>query len=248
MKWTKDQKTSLLLGVFIAALILSNLIGTKIVQFDLHPILSVPLNIILFPIIYPLKLLLSTIGGREIAMNFFSTVHVSVGILTVPVMFLVTDIIEEVYGKKKVREFVFISVISLVFVMGIVSLAVFLPSAERSISPESYNLVFGSSLRIILASIIAFVISQMHDMWAFDFWREKTRGRFLWLRNNLSTAVSQLIDSTLFMFIAFYQAWEGADAVLIISLIVPYWIFKILFALLDTPLAYLGVWWLKKKD
>jgi queuosine precursor transporter len=247
MKWGIKEKTNLLLGLFVAALILSNVLGSKITEFPLPKYISIPLNILFFPIIIILKSFLSSISGREIALNFFDTVSVSVGILTVPLMFLITDMIEEVMGKEKVKEFIKIGVISLILVIILTTIAVLLPSATRSVDPDAYNTIFKITIRMTIASILAFVIAQLHDMWSFEFWKKKTKGKYLWIRNNLSTIVSQLIDSTIFMFVAFYRSAPMWDAVFVISLIVPYWIFKILFALLDTPFAYLGVKWLRGK-
>jgi uncharacterized integral membrane protein (TIGR00697 family) len=248
MKLDLDKKTSLLLGLFVAALIMSNVLGAKITEFNIPIYLAAPLNVIFLPIIFALKKFLIVLGSsRIIPLAFFDTIHVSVGILTVPLMFLITDIIEEVHGKKKVKEFIFVGVTSMLLLIVLASVAVNLPAAARSIDNDSYSAIFKVTIRMAIASVIAFVISQLHDMWSFDFWRRKTKGRFLWLRNNLSTTVSQLIDSTIFMFIAFYKSAPMWDAVFVISLIVPYWIFKILFALLDTPFAYLGVKWMRGK-
>jgi len=246
--FTIDQKTNLLMGLFISSMLLSNLLGAKIMAIELPQILAIILNGIFFPLIFILRELLLFAGGREIPLAFFNVAYVSVGILTVPIMFLVTDIIEEVHGKKVVFEFIKVGVLALIFMIIITSLAVMLPSSERSIDPVAYSSIFNISIRMAFASIIAFVISQLHDMWSFDFLKNKTNGKYLWLRNNVSTIISQLIDSTIFMFIAFYGAFPGWDAIFIISLIIPYWIFKILFALLDTPLAYLGVWWMRKSQ
>jgi len=246
MKWGIKEKTNLLLGFFVASLILSNILGSKITEFSLPAFLAKPLNIIFFPVVFILNSLLQIIGGREIAIAFFDQIHVSVGILTVPIMFLITDIIEEVHGKEKAREFIIIGVSSLLLVIAVTAIAVFLPSAERSIDNTAYTTIFKVTLRIMFASIVAFVISQFHDVWAFHFWKRKFKGKYLWVRNNLSTIVSQLIDSTIFMFLAFYKTTPMWDAVFVISLIVPYWIFKILFAALDTPAVYAGRWWLRK--
>jgi hypothetical protein len=107
--------------------------------------------------------------------------------------------------------------------------------------------IFQNSSRVILASILAFVISQMHDIWAFDFWKKKTQGKYLWLRNNLSTAVSQFIDTTIFIFLAFYQITPKFDFDFMWQLILPYYAVKLILAFIDTPFVYLGVRWLKKK-
>jgi len=174
-------------------------------------------------------------------------IAVSVGIFAFPITFLVTDIIEEVHGKEKTKNLVIGGVITLVFLFILVLISTALPPAGRYDNNEAYLSVFGSSLRIIVASLIAFTLSQTHDIWAFNFWKEKTKGKYLWLRNNASTWVSQFIDSTIFMFIAFYLVTPKFDVPFLFSLIIPYWLFKVAFAALDTPLVYLGVKWLKSK-
>jgi len=209
MKLTTENKTNILTGIFVGALVAANLIGLKIANFGIF--------------------------------------EASVGILAFPITFLVTDIIEEVHGKKKAKEVVFIGLLTLVFVLIITSIAVLLPFADRSMVKEEYTKIFGTTIRIFIASITAFVIAQVHDVWAFNFWKQKTDGKFLWLRNNLSTIVSQFLDTTLFMFIAFYGISASFTVEYTFSLIVPYWLIKVLFALFDTPFCYLGVRWLKSK-
>jgi len=220
MEWDIEKKTNLLLGLFVAMIIAANLIGSKI----------------------------TAVGMIEF----------SVGIFAFPITFLITDIIEEVHGKEKTKEFIKITFICMVTVLLITVFAVSLPYAERSyVQDGEYSKVFGLSIRFFIASITAFLLSQLHDIWAFNFWKEKTKGRFLWLRNNLSTLVSQFIDTTVFMFIGlFYLPFSFIPAVLntnekftviyLFTLIIPYWLLKVIVALVDTPLCYLGVKWLKK--
>jgi len=100
-------------------------------------------------------------------------------------------------------------------------------------------------MRIMVASVIAFALAQLHDMWSFAYWKNKTHGKFLWLRNNLSTWVSQAIDTFVFMMIAFYHITDKFTLEFIIQLSIPYYLFKVSFAILDTPFVYLGVAWLK---
>ena len=176
----------------------------------------------------------------------FGIFEASVGILLFPILFLVTDVIEEVYGKQKTRELVLVGFIVLLIVLIVTVIAVLLPAADRSmVSQEEYTKIFGTTIRIFIASITAFLISQLHDVWAFNFWKQKTKGKYLWLRNNLSTIVSTFIDTTLFMFIAFYAITSQFTVEYIFTLIIPYWLVKVLFALFDTPFCYLGVRWLK---
>lgn len=202
-----------------------------------------------------LDILLALFIASLVAANLLGTkittffgVSVSVGIFAYPLSFLITDIVAEVSGKKRANQFVTAGFVALVFIIFLTSLAVSLPAADRYTYNNEYQLIFGASLRMILASMVAFVLSQFHDVWAFHKIREKTKGKHLWLRNNLSTIFSQLIDTVIFMFIAFYQLTPKFDMAFIISLIIPYWLFKVLFALLDTPFVYLGVKWLKGKE
>jgi len=176
----------------------------------------------------------------------FGLFEASVGILVFPILFLVTDIIEEVHGTERARQFVYIGLGTLVFVLIITVIAVLIPAAERSfVSDAEYSKIFGTTIRIFIASIIGFFFSQMHDVWAFSFWKKKTGGKHLWLRNNASTIVSQFIDTVLFMFIAFYALSPKFTVEYLFALIIPFWLIKVLFALFDTPFCYLGVKWLR---
>ena len=112
---------------------------------------------------------------------------------------------------------------------------------------EQYATVFGSSMRMTIASLVSFVVAQQLDVFMFSLWGKITKGKHLWIRNNMSTIVSQLIDTTIFEFIAFWHLTPKFTTAYIFSLILPYWLFKVVFALLDTPFCYLGVWWLSGK-
>ena len=172
-------------------------------------------------------------------------VSVSVGIFAYPLTFLITDAIEEVFGKQKAKELMYGALAAQVLVLVIVAIAIALPPAGRYEHNNAYTTVFSNSIRIIVASLTAFFLSQTHDIWAFNFWRQKTHGKFLWLRNNLSTIASQFLDTTIFMFIAFYQVTPKFDVAFLFSLIIPYWLFKVAFAIIDTPIVYALVAWLR---
>jgi hypothetical protein len=175
-------------------------------------------------------------------------ISVSVGIFLVPLTFLITDIVEEVYGKKVSRHFILVGVITIIAMLAFTAFFVWLEPNERYAMNEEYTAIFGSSMRIMIASVLAFALGQLHDVWAFSFWKKKTEGKFLWLRNNLSTFASQAVDTFVFMMIAFYMVTPKFDFAFVMSLAIPYYIFKIVFAALDTPFIYLGVNWLKKGD
>ncbi len=194
--------------------------------------------------IFVLSLVTANILGSKITTLF--GISVSVGIFTFPFTFIVTDIIEEVLGKKVSKYFLFVGVTALALLFVLTGLSVLVPAAERfADQAEAYNSTFQHSLRFIFASMVAFALGQMHDIWAFEFWKKKTDGKFLWLRNNFSTIVSQGIDTFIFMFLAFYQLTDRFTAGFVFELALTYWLFKIVFALIDTPLVYAGVQWLK---
>ena len=174
-------------------------------------------------------------------------VSVSVAIFMMPLTFLITDMVAEVYGPRVTREFVLGAIAAIVVVLLFTALFVKLPAHERYSFNEEYVTIFSNSLRMMLASLIAFAVAQIHDIWAFEYWKKVTKGKYLWLRNNASTAVSQAIDTLLFMFIAFYGISDQFTVLFILELAVVLYAFKLLFAFLDTPLVYLGVRWLKRE-
>ncbi|MFA6410253.1 MAG: queuosine precursor transporter [Candidatus Buchananbacteria bacterium] len=249
-----QDKIFLLFGIFIGALLSANFLGAKITAFSLPLILAWILNIIFWPLIFLINLIAAvlpayTVFGQPFLLyNFFDVIHVSVAILTVPIMFLVNDIISEVAGKPVAHKLINLALIVMLVTLVITVISVWLPAdpSRQYFSQQAYADIFGVSLRMTVASIIAFILAQKHDVWAFNFWRKKTNGKWLWLRNNASNFSSEFVDSTVFMFIAFYGLSPKFNAVYIFSLIIPYWIFKILFSLIQTPFCYLGVKWLKK--
>ncbi len=205
-----EKKTMILVAVFSAALILGNILGSKV----------------------------TTIFG----------ITTSVGIFAYPITFLITDIIEEVRGKEITKTFIYAGIVSLILAFVLVLIGIKMNPASFYKNNDAYTLVFSNSMRVICASLVAFTLGQIHDIWSFNFWKKRTAGKFLWLRNNLSTIISQLIDTTIFTFIAFYLVTPEFTIARIISMIVPYWLLKVIFAVVDTPFVYLGVKWLKGKS
>ncbi|MHC1755657.1 MAG: queuosine precursor transporter [Methanosarcina sp.] len=207
------------------------------------------------PIDYKLQLLLTVFISSLLLGNLLGSklieifgIVTSVGLFGYPPTFLITDIVEEVRGREVTKVFVHAGFLSLCIAVIFVFVSTGLPPSSLYPHSEAYNSVFSNSLRIILASMLAFIISQYHDLWAFNFWKQKTNGRYLWLRNNLSTIVSQLLDSIVFMFIAFYHATPEMNSISVFYMILPLWTLKVIFALLDTPFVYLGVRWLASEN
>jgi len=200
---------------------------------------------ILYAIFIGLLVGVNLLGGK---ITTLFGISVSVGIFITPLLFLITDIVEEVHGRKTVNYFIIGGCISLFLVLLYTLFFVNLSPNERYLYNEEYKIIFGSSVRMIIASIISFFISQTHDALSFDYLKKKTNGKALWLRNNISTIISQFIDTSIFMMIAFYKLTPKFTLSFIIELIIPYYLFKVLFAFLDTPFVYLGVKWLKIKN
>jgi uncharacterized integral membrane protein (TIGR00697 family) len=158
-------------------------------------------------------------------------------------IFLATDLLSEIYGKKDARRGVWLGFFALIFMTISMQIALKFIPHPSDFSHESLQTIFGFIPRVVVASILAYLISQNHDIWAFHFWKDKTRGKFLWLRNNASTWISQAIDSIIFVFIAFYGVFEST---VLLSILFTTYAIKILVAILDTPVVYAGRWVMKK--
>jgi len=152
-------------------------------------------------------------------------------------------LLSEVYGKSEARKGVWLGFFALIFMTIIMQISLQFQPHESDFSQEAMQTIFGFIPRIAVASLTAYLISQHHDVWAFHFWKKKTRGRYLWLRNNASTWISQAIDSFVFVFIAFYGVFKLN---IIFSILFTTYFLKILIAVLDTPIVYLGRWVLRK--
>ncbi len=174
-------------------------------------------------------------------------VSVSVAIFLVPLTFLITDIVSEVYGREVSQKLVYMGMIVIFLTMLITKFFIYLSPNQRYTFNTEYAQIFGSSLRMMLASLLAFGLSQLNDVFVFHYLKKKSRGEKLWLRNNVSTIISQAIDTIVFMLVAFWGISPKFDLYFVlIGLGLPYYLFKVLFALLDTPFVYLGVKWLEK--
>ncbi|HII16531.1 TPA: queuosine precursor transporter [Candidatus Woesearchaeota archaeon] len=160
--------------------------------------------------------------------------------------FLATDILSENYGKKEAKKAVWIGFFTLIATTIVMQLSLlFVPDAS-DFSNDAMHAIFGFLPRIAIASITAYLISQTHDIITFTLLKERTKGKHLWLRNNLSTIISQLIDNIVFTWIAFVGLfglfgwkqlfpWEVIIEIFVIS-----YILKVVVALCDTPIVYLA--------
>ena len=205
-------------SIFITALVVSNLIFQKF--FSWYPFNFEVFGIKLF--------------------------ELSVGVLPYPITFLITDIISEIFGKRKANQVVVMGILASIFSIGLLLLGDVLPASSSSrIDDKTFNLVFSASPLAVLASMTAYLIAQFLDIRIYHFWKQLTQGKYLWLRNNFSTFSSQIIDSTTviaLLCIFDILAWD-----LFLGLVLSSIAFKIVVAVIDTPLLYLLVGLIRKK-
>ncbi len=149
-----------------------------------------------------------------------------------------TDVIGEVYGKKAASQTVNAGFITQLFASVFILIAIYLPPADFFSMQGEFEAILSGSFRIIVASLIAYVVSQNLDVIVFHKLKQKHGEKKLWLRNNSSTMASQLIDTTIFITIAFYGTLPTAA---LLGLIVTQYLFKMVVAVIDTPLVYLLV-------
>ena len=199
------------------------------------------LVLVIFSGVFGASIVFANIAAGIKLVDFLGFV-VPAGTIAYSITFPITDIVDEVYGKRKAVYIVWAGLFAEIAMLILIGAEALLPALEPGMQVD-YLRVFTPQIRIVLASIVAYLVSQHHDVWAFWKWREITRGKYLWIRNNASTMVSQLLDSTIFIFIAFYGI-ESMD--ILLNMIMSMWLFKVLIAALDTPFVYLGVSLVKK--
>ncbi|MFT4660426.1 MAG: putative integral membrane protein (TIGR00697 family) [Patiriisocius sp.] len=214
----------ILAAIFIASLVTCNLIFLKFTSFT------------------PFSFL--TFGATEDSIwhNLVNyTFIISVGLIPYPITFLVTDLISEIYGVRRANNVVKAGLMASVFVLIIVFVADISPSINtdpsEGVTDVMFSSIFGLTAVSVFSSMMAYLLAQFIDIRIFHFWKRRTNGKKLWLRNNFSTIPSQFFDSmTVLLMLCSFGAipWENFWPF--------FWsgfIFKILVALFDTPLFYL---------
>lgn len=184
------------------------------------------------------------IGGKLIQIGPFV---MSIGILPWPVVFLTTDLINDYFGKEGVKKLSYITAALIAYSFILLFLAMTIPAAT-GISPvddEQFKAVFGQSMWIIVGSIIAFLFSQLIDVYVFSYFKKKTGNKKIWLRATGSTIVSQLFDSFIVLGIAFWLPGKINTETFVSSALTGY-TFKLGTAVLLTPIIYLGHYWIQK--
>ena len=171
--------------------------------------------------------------------------EVSVGLLPYPITFLITDILSEIYGKKKANQVVIAGIFASFFSLAIIYVSKEVPATPWSpVNNETFTQVFGATPLAVLASMMAYLFAQFVDIRIYHFWKNFTNGNHLWLRNNFSTFSSQIVDTlTVLLLLCSFGiiAWDNFVGLLISGVI-----FKMMIAALDTPILYLVVYGFRK--
>ncbi|MDN5199723.1 queuosine precursor transporter [Fulvivirgaceae bacterium BMA10] len=236
---TRKKKTNLFIilsGIFLTNAIIAELIGVKIFSFETSLGFQ-PANIKLF-------------GGNILDFNL------TAGVVLWPVVFITTDIINEYFGKKGVRKISFLTVGLIAYGFLVIYLATLLEPAQFWLDIHktdalgnafnidyAFSKIFQQGTRIIFASLVAFLVGQFLDVFIFQRLRRVTGSKMIWLRATGSTLVSQLIDSYVVLFLAFYllapadTRWPVAQ---VISVGIINYIYKFVIAIVLTPLLYVA--------
>jgi uncharacterized integral membrane protein (TIGR00697 family) len=231
MKPTLEQKRNRLLiilsGIFITNALLAEIIGVKIFSAE------------------------ATAGLQPAHLNimgFTMDFNLTAGALIWPVVFITTDLINEYFGKPGVKKISYLTALLIIYAFVIIFMAIRLPPADWwTLAKDAdgnvvnmniaFNKILGQGLRIIIGSLAAFIIGQLIDVFVFQKLRQVTGNKRLWLRATGSTLVSQLVDSFVVLFIAFYGVFSNQQ---IIAIGITNYIYKFAVAILLTPLVYVG--------
>jgi uncharacterized integral membrane protein (TIGR00697 family) len=226
----EQQLFFVLAGIFITSAIVAEIIGAKI--FSLEAFLGIA----------PAQI--SIIEGFKIDFNM------SVGVLIWPVVFIISDIVNEYFGKTGVKRMTFVAIGLIIYTFFVLYAATGLPPAPfwlevNSMTPQgnsfdinyAYKTVFSQGLNIIVASIVAFLLGQLVDAYAFHWFRVLTNNKKKWIRATGSTLISQLIDSFVILFLAFYVLGNWNFSQVIAVGIVQY-TYKLIIAIAMTPIIY----------
>ena len=177
------------------------------------------------------------IGGKLINIGPFL---LSVGILPWPIVFVTTDLINEYFGKEGVKKLTFLTTGLILYTFLLLFDAMMIPaSGVSAVTDAAFQQVFGQGMWIIVASVIAFVISQLLDAALFVFFKKKTGEKMIWLRSTGSTVISQFFDSFIVSGIAFWMTGKVSTKDYI-NMAATGYSFKLILAICLTPLIYLG--------
>ncbi len=212
----------LLAATFVVLLVLTNIVGIKLFRAPFNP---------------------------EFALT--------TGILVYPLTFLVTDLVSEIYGKKRADFMVLMGFLMSMLMLGVVQLAIAVPPhpywvpgqnpffASEAEYQHAFQSVFALNGILLVGSMAAYACAQLTDNWLYHFWKRVTGGKHLWLRNNGSTWISQLVDTAVVNSILFYVGF-GMEFMVGVKIMTTIYLYKLAIAALDTPFIYAGVYLIKR--
>lgn len=190
-------------------------------------------NLIAINAVFIMSLLIANIVAGKVV-DLFGFI-VPAAVVAYGITFLCTDVINEIWGKEEAQKTVKLGLKIQLASTALILLAIWSPPAVFAVDfNAAFKTVLGQNVRVVFASLTAYTISQTHDVISFNFWRNKTKGKHKWLRNNASTLVSQIIDTAIFITIAFWGMVPN-----LLWMIISQYVVKAIIALLDTPFFYL---------
>lgn len=190
-------------------------------------------NLITINAVFIMSLLVANVVAGKVV-DLFGFI-VPAAIVAYGITFLCTDVINEMWGKEEAQKTVKLGLKIQLASTVLILLAIWLPPAVFATDFNvAFKAVLGQNVRVVFASLTAYTISQAHDVISFNFWRNKTKGKHKWLRNNLSTMTSQIIDTAIFITVAFWGLVPN-----LLWMIISQYVVKAIIALLDTPFFYL---------
>jgi hypothetical protein len=192
-------------------------------------------------------------GGKTFPIGKIGTfaLNASVSVFLIPMIYSINDVIVEVFGKDRARGVIRSGIIIVFFLVLVTAFFTWLPPSTRfSTSEASYDLIFKQSLRISVASLLAFAIADLLDLAVFVKLRQALGKKALWLRNNASNVISLFFDTAIFITLAFYALDRplNDNLIFLAGIIIPYWLLKCCMSAIVTPFVYIGVKWLRKED
>jgi uncharacterized integral membrane protein (TIGR00697 family) len=210
-----------------------------------------PLEVMLSIYIFGM-LIVNVMGPKVMPLGSIGSLqfNISVIIFLMPLLYTIIDCISEVYGRARARSFVLMGLLCIVLLMGFTALAIALPGGVRGkegLQKQEYEFIFGVSLRFAFASVAAFFVGEITDVLIYSKLRAATRGKMMWLRNNVSNIVGEFLDSAVFTTIAFYSFAKSIpdNFMWIMGVIIPLWIAKCIMSFVSTPLVYIGTKYLR---
>lgn len=165
-----------------------------------------------------------------------SNIVLPVSILLFPITYIIGDVISEVYGYKKAKFIIILGFLCNLLMVAFFEIAIILPPAAFWQNQEAYSIILGTTPRMFIASLSAFLLGSLSNAYAMALIKKITKGKFLWVRTIGSTIIGELLDTLVFVFIGFY---ETADINSIFNMILCQYIWKLTYEVIITPITYL---------